>query len=99
MRRLAGELAEFARQSGDEVTIVFDGRPFDVGTEGVEVRFAPRRGRNAADDEIARMVADDADAEGVTVVSSDRELVDRVRSRGAQVETARSFLNTIRSVS
>ena len=99
MRRLAGELADYARESGDEVVVVFDGRPFELDAEPVEVRFAPRPGRDAADDEIARMVGEDVDPGGVTVVTSDRELVDRVRSNGAQVESARSFLNTIRSVS
>ena len=99
MRRLTDRLSEFARESGDEVIVVFDGRPFDLDTDAVDVRFAPRRGRNAADDEIARMVSADPDAATITVVTSDRELVDRVRSRGAQVEPSRSFLNTIRSVS
>ena len=99
MRRLAEELSDFARESGDEVIVVFDGKPFDVHTDLVGVRFAARRGRNAADDEIVRMVAEDPDAEGITVVSSDRELVERVRSGGAQVESSRTFLNTIRAVS
>jgi predicted RNA-binding protein with PIN domain len=70
-----------------------------LDTEGIDVRFASRRGRNAADDEIARMVEEDTDPASVTVVTSDRELVDRVRSSGAQIESSRRFLNTIRSVS
>ncbi len=99
MRRLAERLAQFAEESGDEVTVVFDGRPFELDTAPVDVRFAPRRGRNAADDEIARMVGVDPAPAGITVVTSDRELVDRVRAGGAQVESSRSFLNSIRSVS
>jgi predicted RNA-binding protein with PIN domain len=99
MRRLAQELALFARKSGDEVTVVFDGRPFEVDTHRIEVRFATRRGRNAADDEIVRIVRDDPDPAGITVVTSDRELADRARSDGARVEPSRAFLNTIRSVS
>jgi predicted RNA-binding protein with PIN domain len=99
MRRLAERLAAFARESGDEVTVVFDGKPFQVDTDPVSVRFATRRGRNAADDEIVRIVRDDPDPAGITVVTSDRELVDRVSSHGARVESSRPFLNTIRSVS
>jgi predicted RNA-binding protein with PIN domain len=99
MRRLAAELSDFARRSGDELTVVFDGKQFDVDTDRVAVRFATRSGRNAADDEIARMVGEDPDPASITVVTSDRELVDRVRSRGARVESSRAFLNTIRSVS
>ena len=41
---------------------------------------APRRGRNAADDEIVRLVAEDPDA---LVVTSDAELAARVRALGA----------------
>jgi predicted RNA-binding protein with PIN domain len=99
MQRLADQLATFAGESGDGVTVVFDGRPFEVDAGPVDVRFAPRRGRNAADDEIARMVSDDGEPGGITVVTSDRELVDRVRAAGAAVVSSRSFLNTIRSVS
>src|SRR5213592_4809890 len=78
MRRLAGKLADFASESGDEVTVVFDGRPFEVDAERVSVVFAPRRGRNAADDEIARIVAAHPEPSRLTVVTSDRELVERV---------------------
>ena len=42
----------------DPVTVVFDGRPFDVQDAGdIDVRFASRSGRNAADDDIAELVA------------------------------------------
>ena len=44
---------------------------------------APRRGRNAADDEIVRLVA-----AGDVVVTSDAELASRVRALGARVEGA-----------
>src|SRR3954449_1315105 len=72
MRRLVRRLAAFASETGDHVTVVFDGRPFEIGpADGVEVAFAPRRGPNAADDEIARMVADDPNPGGLTVVTSD----------------------------
>ena len=91
MRRLVDELASFAASTGDDTTVVFDGRPFEVEADGVEIRFAPTRGRNAADDEIVRMVGTDPDAGGLTVVTSDRELADRVRALGAQVTPSRSF--------
>ena len=56
MRGLVGELDEFASARGDDVTVVFDGRPFELEGDGVSVMFATRRGRNAADDDIAAMV-------------------------------------------
>jgi predicted RNA-binding protein with PIN domain len=86
MRRLAGELDRFAGSSGDDVMVVFDGAPFDLDAGGVDVRFAKRRGRNAADDDIA-----DLAEPGVTVVTSDADLERRVRERGADVVGAGAF--------
>jgi predicted RNA-binding protein with PIN domain len=91
MRALVERLEEFARSTGDEVAVVFDGRPFELDDDGlVEVGFAPG-GRNAADHAIAERVEADDDPASVTVVSSDRELVERVRAAGAQVAPAGSF--------
>jgi hypothetical protein len=67
MRSLAEELSEWA--DGRDVAVVFDGRPFDLQVPGVDVSFASRRGPNAADDDIVRMVAADADPSELTVVA------------------------------
>ena len=55
MRRLVGEVRAWAPEP---VTVVLDSGPDDLlGTVGqVTVVRAPRRGRNAADDEIVRLV-------------------------------------------
>jgi predicted RNA-binding protein with PIN domain len=91
MRRLVEELEDFARQTGDEVAVVFDGRPFELDEGGrVEVGFAPG-GRNAADHAIAEWVEADPEPETLTIVSSDRELVDRVRAAGAEVVSSGAF--------
>ena len=90
-RALAQRLAAFARESGEAVAVVFDGRPFEVDAAPVDVSFAQRRGPNAADDEIARRVAEDGDPCSLTVVTSDRALVERVEARGAQVVAAGGF--------
>ena len=84
MRRLVQALDEWA--GSDEVVVVFDGAPFDVDASRVEVRFASRRGRNAADDDIAELVAP-----GDTVVTSDADLERRVRERGGEVIGAGAF--------
>jgi uncharacterized protein YaiI (UPF0178 family) len=89
MRALASQLDRFAQATGEEVTVVFDGRPRDVEAR-VEVRFAPG-GRNAADDEIARLVAADDTPRELLVVTSDADLAARVRAAGAAVEGAGSF--------
>jgi predicted RNA-binding protein with PIN domain len=92
VRRLLEELEPFA-QAQDEVVVVLDaGDPSLTGRRGpLEVVLAPRRGRDAADDEIARRVeADDAPAT-ITVVTSDGALARRVRAAGAAVEGAGTF--------
>ena len=88
MQQLVHEL-----QTLDEpVTVIFDGRPFEVQDAGpVDVRFATRRGRNAADDDIAALVADASDPGSLHVVTSDRELAERVRRHGADVIGAGQF--------
>jgi predicted RNA-binding protein with PIN domain len=92
MRRLVTALAAFATASGVEVTVVLDSQPFDLGAdlEGVTVRFAPG-GRNAADDEIVRILERDPEPQTFRVVTSDRELAARVEALGAQVSHAGSF--------
>jgi predicted RNA-binding protein with PIN domain len=94
VRRFIDELVGYAEATGDDVVVVFDRRPPDVtpGTHGpIGVAFASRRGRNAADHEIAELVADDEAPATITVVTSDRALADRVRQRGARVAPAGSF--------
>ena len=72
--------------------MVLDGSPFELeGGPGVTVRFASRRGRDAADDDIAAMVESDADPADLSVVTSDGELARRVRDAGAAVLGAGEF--------
>jgi predicted RNA-binding protein with PIN domain len=89
----ARRLLEQLRGFGEDVTVVLDAGPAEwAGREGtLEVAIAPRRGRDAADDEIARRVAADPDPGSIRVVTSDAGLAARVREHGAQVEGAGSF--------
>ena len=91
MRELVGELEAFAGRSGDPVTVVFDGRPFDLEGAAVDVRFASRRGANAADDDIAALVELEDEPAGLSVVTSDGDLARRVRDSGAAVVGAGEF--------
>src|SRR5438132_8702510 len=61
MHRMVDSLAAFAARTGDEVTVVFDRKPPDLEPgphDGIEVVFARRRGRNAADHEIVLIVSE-----------------------------------------
>ncbi len=94
-RRLIAALERFAEASGDPVTVVLDAGPPDLAgrTGAVEVVIAPSTPtrRNAADDEIVRLLEASGTAGGVRVATSDRELAERVRALGAEVEGARTF--------
>ncbi|HET8620857.1 MAG TPA: NYN domain-containing protein [Acidimicrobiales bacterium] len=60
---------------------------------GVSVRFARRRGRDAADD---RIVDDLGELDGpVEVVTSDRALAARAAARGARITGAGAFLSRL----
>jgi hypothetical protein len=91
-RRLLGELRRFA-EGGETVTVVLDaGPPEWAGRDGrLEVAIAPRPGRDAADDEIARLLDADPDPGSIRVVTSDAALAARARERGAEVEGAGAF--------
>jgi predicted RNA-binding protein with PIN domain len=94
VRRLIEELDRYAAATGEDVTVVFDRQPADLaaGAHGAAVvAFASRRGRDAADHEIVRMVAQDQAPESFRVVTSDRRLVERVQQLGAAVTSSTSF--------
>jgi uncharacterized protein YjbJ (UPF0337 family) len=93
-RRLVEALGALAA-AGDEVTVVFDGRPaagLEAGDHGgVTVRWADRRGHDAADDTVVDAVTADPDPASRVVVTSDRGLAARVGALGAPVEGAGAF--------
>jgi predicted RNA-binding protein with PIN domain len=91
MRRLSESLAAFAAETGEPLTVVFDGDPFDLSAPPVEIEFAGGKGPNAADHDIARLVQQDADPQSITVVTSDRDLAGRVTAAGAKVLGASQF--------
>ncbi len=99
VRKLHGRLASLARDDGQAVTLVLDGRPLDDLPEGehdgIDVRYARRRGRDAADDRIVELVREAKEPGALTVVTSDRELAERVRTLGADVIGAGALLKRL----
>jgi predicted RNA-binding protein with PIN domain len=86
MRELVVQLARL----DEPVTVVFDGRPVSLdGGENVEILFASRHGRDAADDDIAALAAESG--EELRVVTSDGQLAERVRRHGAEVVGSGTF--------
>ena len=98
-RRLIGQLQGLAEASRADVTVVLDGRPLadlpEGRHDGVRVLYASRPGRNAADDRIVELVADDADPRSLQVVTSDAELRRRVQQLRAEVVGSSALLRRI----
>jgi predicted RNA-binding protein with PIN domain len=95
-RRLLTRLQALSLTSEEVITLVLEGRPLaDVpegAHNGVVVRYARRRGRNAADDRIVELVEAASDPAAVRVVTSDRALRERAERLGARVEGAGALL-------
>jgi len=96
-QRLVAQLGDWAAAAGRNVLVLFDGKPPPEmpAPARVEVRFATREGRDAADDDIVAFVANDRAPERLQVVTSDAELARRVRELGAEVTGARGLLDAL----
>lgn len=92
MARLVDRLERLAEETGEEVVVVFERPPSPpISSALVEVGHAPRGGRDAADDEIARRLEADPRPEEIRVVTSDRRLAERAVATGASVEPSSPF--------
>lgn len=92
MNTLVEKLDDYAAQTGDEVTVVFDRGPASLEPQDrVRVVVARWKGRNAADHEIEVMVEDDQDPGALRVVTSDKRLAERIRALGAKTVSSASF--------
>lgn len=96
MHRMAASLEQFAKKTGDGVTVVFDKDPGPIeDVDSIAVVVARWKGRNAADHEIEEMVAADDDPASIRVVTSDRRLVEKVTELGAAVTSSGRFLKQL----
>ncbi|MDZ5442675.1 NYN domain-containing protein [Micromonospora sp. 4G57] len=96
-KRLITGLGGIAAQTGDEITVVFDGAERMHGLpptpRGVRVLFS-RKGETA-DELIRRLVRAEPTGRPVVVISSDREVADGVRRHGAYPLGADSLLRRL----
>jgi RNA methyltransferase, TrmH family len=94
VRRLLARIQCYRGRSGVPIVLVLDVRQRDLPEGdhgGVEVRYASRGGRDAADDRIVELL-DEHGGGPVDVVTSDRGLAARATQRRARVVGARAFL-------
>lgn len=98
VRRLLDDLQPWADATDATVVLVVDGPPHEALPEGdhdgVTVRYAGHRGRDAADDRIVELVGVD-DATDIEVVTADRDLRERVGHLGATVTGPRQLLDAL----
>jgi predicted RNA-binding protein with PIN domain len=96
-KRLITGLGSIAAQTGDEVTVVFDGADRIHGLppapRGVRVLFS-RKG-DTADELIRQLVRAEPPGRPIVVISSDREVADGVRRHGAYPMGADSLLRRL----
>src|SRR4051794_203016 len=104
--RLLARLQRYRAATGETIVLVLDvpqkGLP-EADHEGVTVRYARRRGRDAADQRILELLdegsfvptGDAGETRAVQVVTSDRALADGARRRGASVTGAGAFLRRL----
>jgi hypothetical protein len=94
LARLCDAIGAWLR-GGDEAVVMVDGWPGaevpERRRQGVDVRYAHRRGPNGADRAIVDLLERTDDLSAVTVVTSDADLRARVRALGARVEGAGTF--------
>ena len=96
MVALVDRLDRWAAIQGDDVTVVFERPPKTaISSTAIEVAYAPKAAANSADDEIVRLVQADPRPHEIRVVTSDKELTNRVASLGASVYPAASFRDLI----
>jgi len=92
MVRLVDMLERWVAVSGEDVTVVFEKPPSPpIRSSVIAVTHAPRPRRDAADDEIVRLLLADPAPGTVRVVTSDLWLTDRVHAAGASVEASAPF--------
>ncbi len=99
MLKLVDLLERWAATEGETVSVVFERAPRPpISSTVIEVLHAPRPKRDAADDEIIRLLRADPRPQAVRVVTSDRWLADRAWAEGASVEGADSFRTRLEHV-
>jgi len=96
--KLVRLLSSYRARSGKRITVVFDpGAAFSLPqvrkVGGVEVVFAPHN--SSADVVIARRVGASRNPGGWLVVTSDQGLAEKVRQRGARVQSAEAFADQL----
>jgi hypothetical protein len=95
VRDLVARLEQLAAADDIDLTVAIDGSPLDDLPEGprgpggsdrtVQLLYATRRGPNAADDRIVDFIAAHEQPASLSLITSDRNLIERAEAFGASV--------------
>lgn len=103
MARIVRLVNAMRAETGDEFVVVFDGRVRDEVTgaaeEGVSVRFADRPEDEPADAAIVDLVRGADDTSELTVVTSDKGLIERIEGEGLSVVGGGEFRDRLEGAS
>ena len=92
MRDFALTVDDLAASTGRDITVVFDTDPGSLPEPtNIQIVVARQSGRNAADQEIERLVGEAEHGSSLRIVTSDRALSDSVTAAGADVVGAGQF--------
>jgi len=90
--RLVGQVERWAEGGEERVTVMLEREPRrELGARRVEVAWASEGGADAADREILGRLPGWLAEDEVVVVTSDRDLREKARAAGAEVEPSRAF--------
>jgi predicted RNA-binding protein with PIN domain len=84
-----------SRWSGEKITFVCDGTPSDNCANGQNYRTVFTGSTRTADDEIMDRVATSSSSRETIVVTSDREIIRSIKSKGAQHIGSAEFLQIL----
>ena len=96
---LIQEIARCRPQLGDQVTLVFDGKSAEQGhpfrDTGLEIVYT--EARQSADAVIEHMATHHKNPSEITIVTSDRMILDQASSVGCQVQSCSLFIDRLRN--
>ena len=89
------KLIQQSRWGGERITLVCDGTPSAHAATGPKVRAIFTGPHRTADDEIIDQVTRSSSARAILVITSDREIIRSIKSKGAQHLGSAAFLQTL----
>ncbi len=89
------KLIQGSRWGSERITLVCDGTPSELGAGGPRIQTVFTGPSRTADDEIMQRVSNSSSARNILVVTSDREIIRSIKTKGAQHIGSAAFLQSL----